>query len=81
MVLDDFLDIEGSRLQVKLVASDDEGLIVDPSVDIRHVRHPVRITDGTEKIEGAVPDHRVLVELTSQREARLISTFGINREL
>lgn len=81
MALDDYVDVDGTRLQVKLVETADGDLVIDSSEDIPHVHHPVMVTDGTEKIAGAVPDHRVLVELTGQREAQLISTFSINREL
>ena len=81
MALDDYLDIEGKRLQVELTRSEQGDLIVKPSEELGYVYNPVRITEGKEKITGSIPDHRVMVELTGHSEARLVSTFDINREL
>jgi len=81
MGIDDYMNPEGQRLQVTLTNSDSDGLIINPEEDLKWARHPVRITEGAEKITNKIPDHRVLVELTGFSEARLISTFSINKEL
>lgn len=81
MGLDDYVNPEGKRLQVKLTRTDSGELIIDPKQDLKWAKHPVLITKGEDKISDSVPDHRVLVELTGFSTAELTSTFDINSEL
>jgi hypothetical protein len=81
MGLHDHTNPEGNRLQVELIKTDSDELIVNPQEDIKWGRHPIKIIEGEDKIDQEVPDHRVLIELTGYSKARIISLFEINDEL